>query len=313
MTNNSTERLYRPLLFRLLVLTLLVFGCMLLMQGIATYLVTVTDLLQTEEIAYILNNPTLGTEVDGAWTGIMLLQAFTALGGFVLAPLIYVRFIEKNVENPLVAQIRTSAFLVMLVVLIVLCVVPFISYTAYLNAQMQLPATLSEVENYIQQKEENLKALTIFLTDFPSVTQFLIALVVIAVIPAVGEELLFRGLLQNFLIQHFGRRYHHGAVWLVAIIFSAIHVQFYGFIPRLLLGALFGYLYLWTQNLWYPIVAHFINNGATLLALYLYQQGTTSINLEEPSQVSWWGAVLSLLLTGVLVFLFEKRAYLTRE
>ena len=124
-----------------------------------------------------------------------------------------------------------------------------------------------------------MKVLTEFLTDFDSTGYFILAIFVIAVIPGIGEELLFRGFLQNILRRIF--KNDHVAIWTAAIVFSAIHFQFYGFIPRVLLGALFGYLYVWTGNLLIPICAHFINNSVSLIALYIYQKGLTDIDVES--------------------------------
>jgi len=134
----------------------------------------------------------------------------------------------------------------------------------------------------------------------------LAGLLVIAVIPALGEEVLFRGVLQNIFQKSFGHTQPHAAIWLAAFVFSAIHLQFYGLVPRMLLGALFGYLYVWSGNLWYPIVAHFANNSITLLAIFLYHQGATDTNIESVEAVAWWAALLSALFTGLLVYVFKK-------
>jgi len=86
---------------------------------------------------------------------------------------------------------------------------------------------------------------------------------VISIIPAIGEELVFRGIVQNELLRIWNKK--HFAVWVTGFIFSFIHFQFFGFIPRMLLGVLFGYCYLWTKSLWVPIAMHFLNNALTLL------------------------------------------------
>ncbi len=120
----------------------------------------------------------------------------------------------------------------------------------------------------------------------------------IALIPAIGEELVFRGLIQPKIYKM--SRNVHVAVWLTGFIFSFIHLQFYGLIPRMLLGVLFGYLYAWSGNLWYSILGHFINNGFTLIMYYLHQRQSVTINIEDTASVPWG---ISLAFMAVSAFL----------
>jgi uncharacterized membrane protein (Fun14 family) len=102
----------------------------------------------------------------------------------------------------------------------------------------------------------------------------------------------------------------HVAIWISAFLFSSLHMQFFGFVPRLALGALFGYLYSWSGNLIVPIVAHFINNGFSLLMLYLHQLGKIDIDLESTKAVPWpaviSGTILTLVLLAYLKIRFER-------
>ena len=104
------------------------------------------------------------------------------------------------------------------------------------------------------------------LTDFDGPAALLVGLLVMALLPAIGEELLFRGLIQNGLQRLLGSP--GAAIWATAAVFSAIHMQFVGFLPRLLLGAVFGYFYARSRNLLVPVTAHFFNNALTLGLLY---------------------------------------------
>lgn len=121
--------------------------------------------------------------------------------------------------------------------------------------------------SWARELEERGEVMTNFLTDFQSPIDFTIAFIVIAVLPALGEEFTFRGWLQPALQKLSGNP--HVAIWVTAFIFSAFHFQFFGFVPRMLLGAMFGYLMYWSNNLWLPIVAHFVNNGFPVVMLYL--------------------------------------------
>jgi len=138
--------------------------------------------------------------------------------------------------------------------------------------------------------------------------EFLLNLLVIAVLPAIGEELLFRGIVQQQLQRALRRP--AVAIWLTAIIFSAIHMQFAGFIPRLILGATLGYLFFWTKNLWMPILAHFATNAVQVIAQYVSGGKLSQAELEKPDVTDWLLGILSLILTvGIGYYLWRmKRA-----
>ncbi len=183
---------------------------------------------------------------------------------------------------------------------------PFNGLFIELNNKMNLPSWLEGLERWMQQKELALKELTEYLTGFNTLPQLIIGLVVIAIIPGIGEELLFRGLIQPRI--HRMTRNVHLAVWLTAFFFSAIHFQFYGLIPRMLLGALFGYLYVWSGNLWYPIIGHITNNGFTLLMIFLYNRKAVDVNIEATDSVPVSTALVSCVVS-ILILVALKRFY----
>ena len=98
----------------------------------------------------------------------------------------------------------------------------------------------------------------------------------------------------------------HVSIWFAAVLFSAIHFQFFGFVPRMLLGALFGYLYYWSGSLMLAILAHFVNNAVSVVALYLYQQGTFSFDVESQESAPLNIVIFSALLTVGLLYYFYK-------
>lgn len=108
---------------------------------------------------------------------------------------------------------------------------------------------------------------------------FLFNMLLIGIVPAVGEELLFRGSIQTLLHKWFKNK--HVAVIVAAFIFSFFHFQFYGLLPRWILGILLGYLYVWSGNIWYPIWGHFLNNGMQVLLLYIGQIPQEEITNQE--------------------------------
>lgn len=148
----------------------------------------------------------------------------------------------------------------------------------------------SSFGEWARRSEDQLKALTEHITNFTTINHFILAFVVVAIIPAIGEELLFRGLIQNMFSKAFGN--HHLAIWLTGFIFAAIHMQFFGIMPRMLLGVLFGYLYHWSGKLSVAMIGHLMNNGLAIIALYLAQKEIVEVSPEQMEQSAPWPAVL---------------------
>src|SRR5690606_3322420 len=184
---------------------------------------------------------------------------------------------------------------------------PIFEQAIKLNERLVLPEALAGVEDWMKAKEAELERLTrMFLSDTTYWGLFM-NLLVVAVIAAIGEEFLFRGCVQGILTRWF--RNPHLAIWVTAIVFSAIHLQFYGFLPRMLLGALFGYLLLWGKSIWLPVLAHFINNAtATIAAFYLKRQGKSLDELDFSQQVPNYLYFMSFVLTVVLLYQYHKIA-----
>lgn len=136
--------------------------------------------------------------------------------------------------------------------------------------------------------------------------EYLFSMLVMGLLPAIGEELVFRGFLQRYLGRT--RIGPHAAVWATALIFSAIHFQFEGFLPRVLLGALLGYLYFFTRNLWVPIVAHFVNNAMQVTAAYVAQDQFLEFDQSAENPISWpLGLGSTLIVLGLGYHLWNTR------
>lgn len=187
-----------------------------------------------------------------------------------------------------------------LAALVMVCAIPGINLLADLNNRIVLPECLSSLEQFFRQMEEEAALLTERFMQADNVWVMMINMGLMAVLPALAEEMSFRGVFQQLL----GGR-THVAIWLTAVIFSAIHMQFYGFIPRMLMGALFGYVFVWTGSLWVPIVMHFVNNGMAVLVYYILSSKGVSIDTNYADTLgagtTWWLGVISLLTVGILL------------
>lgn len=147
----------------------------------------------------------------------------------------------------------------------IVLLLPVISLFSWINQQMVLPSWLSSLEQWMRSQEELAQRLTDVLLSQGGVVALAGNLFVVALMAAVTEEFLFRGCLQRILQRHIAN--HHMAVWLAAFLFSAFHLQFFGFVPRLLLGAYLGYLLCWSRSIWLPVFAHFVNNALVVLMM----------------------------------------------
>lgn len=231
-----------------------------------------------------------------------IIQGSATAFGLIFAPMLFLRGRRRSIGEFFNKQVDWLPLLITAFIVIIFMVVNsvFIEW----NLKFNFPDFANEFENWAREREDAATELTTFLTQFDSRAQLFLAILIIAVLPAIGEEIVFRGLIQNELMR--GTANIHLSIWFAAFLFSAIHMQFFGFVPRLLLGALFGYLYYWSGNLMVAIFAHFVNNGVSVLALYFYQQGTLNFDLESPDAAPPSMVMISGLVTAALLYFFYK-------
>ena len=177
------------------------------------------------------------------------------------------------------------------------------------NKSINFPEFMNSFETWAFNKEKELEKITIFLVSFANNWEFLFGILSIALIPGICEEYLFRGVLQkNFYLIS---KNIHIAVWLSAFLFSALHLQFYGFFPRMLLGVLFGYIYYWSGSILYPMIAHIFNNFFSLTIFYLSQKGLLNENFEVSVNSSPKIPMVLIIISAVLFigFMYLLRRY----
>jgi len=164
-------------------------------------------------------------------------------------------FIEKLPDGYILILVFISMFLLM----------PIDNLAALINKQMELPSFMEPIENWMHQEEDSAERITTSLVGNYGIWVLIANLIVIAMTAGITEEFLFRGALQRIFSQWTSN--HHIVIWETAIIFSAFHLQFFGFLPRMLLGAYFGYLLYWSRNIWIPVFAHFVNNAFAIIGM----------------------------------------------
>lgn len=229
-----------------------------------------------------------------------LFQAISTIGTFMVPTFLFVYLKRKKQDYLRLKSGFDFRFLGVSLFAMVLAF-PTLEYIIAWNESITFPEAgfLSQVGDFLTAQEKRAGQLTKALTSGGSGLDLTINLIVLAVLPALGEELFFRGGLQNIL----GERYNkHVAIWITAFLFSLFHFQFFGFVPRMLFGALFGYLYVWGRSLWYPIICHVGNNAVALIAIH-FSGNQVSNSMESP----WWVMAGTLPILVLLLWQVGKQ------
>ena len=240
--------------------------------------------------------------------GLKIIQLFEDIGMFVV-PALFLPFIffQKGPASFIGFKSQSTLLLMLLAILLILCIQPLISITGYLNEMVRLPGFLSGLEQEIRDMENKNQAMMQQFLNMHGPGDFIINIFIVAVLPAFAEELFFRGFVQRSL-QHWMRN-ENLAVIFAALIFSFIHFEFYGFVPRFLLGLLMGYAYLWSGDLKIAMLIHFTNNFFDLSLSYFMKQDVKTSGAEPvPGFPQILFLLSSMILLAFLLYVFKMRA-----
>lgn len=288
-------------LLSLIVIVLVGLGILVVLQVVA---ITIAPYLFNISVEEIMGLMTGDYSPENGRMALYFVQGLGSGIGFLAAAYVIIKFIDKASLQWKVQFQRFTLKGAGLVVLISLGGMLFNGLLVYWNSQLVLPEFMSGMESWMKEMEIQLMEMTKFITDFQSIPELLMGILVIGVFAGIGEELFFRGLIQPKMHLYTGNG--HAGVWITAIIFSAIHLQFYGFLPRLFLGGMFGYLYYYSGSLTYPILAHIANNTITVLMVYASNQGMIEFDMEATDAVSYPAAIIGLMVLLAGIFYFKK-------
>lgn len=233
------------------------------------------------------------------------LQLLQTLGTFLLPPILCA-WLWSSDHKPftwLKLNRGMSWQIALLAIAIMICAIPGINLLADLNSRVKLPESLDFIEQFLRAQEDAAALLTERFLQADNVGVLIINILLLALLPALSEELSFRGTLQQIFPHN-----AHVAIWISAIVFSAIHMQFYGFVPRMLMGAMFGYAFVWTGSLWVPILMHFTNNGIAVISYYLFDEIADNKTWADTVGTGnmWWLGIASIIATIALLGLFNN-------
>jgi membrane protease YdiL (CAAX protease family) len=292
----------KPFFYKLAILILIVAGSLLL-TTIVGLLIAIPifgfGILENFiELSDMGNESTIGF--------LKYFQVINQLGVFILPVIFYAYLENRKIGNYLKIDKKPGFSLLFLSAMLIFVSIPAINWMVAVNEQMSLPEFLQGVESWMRSSEDKAKELTDAFLEVDTMGGLLINLFIIALLAALGEELLFRGIVLQLLWD--GLKNSHLAVFISSILFSAMHLQFFGFLPRTVLGILFGYIFIWTGSLWIPIILHFLFNGITVVAAYLYTTGRTTVNVETFGTTNNILIIVgSFILSIVLLFVIHRQ------
>jgi uncharacterized protein len=234
-----------------------------------------------------------------------ILQLAESISLFILPALITAYLFSTQPIGFLKVNTKIRFVDLLLAGLLMIVLIPFINLISEWNQHLSLPSFMSELEQWMKSSEASATQVTERFLNVNGIGALVFNLMLIAAIPALGEELFFRGIIQTSLAE---RKKAVMAVLVTAFVFSAIHLQFYGFVPRFLLGALLGFLFVWSDNIWLPVFAHFVNNGVAVIFYYLKFNHYHVTDLEKiGTGDTTWLAVLSGIVTIAVVVYLRNR------
>jgi len=231
-----------------------------------------------------------------ASAALWVLQFFSTTLPILITPIVFsYRFVRD--PNDYIKNHFHFPWTLMAIVFLTMTVAnPMIEYLSNINGKIDLPRWMTD-------DEQSIKKMSDLMMAMPNFSSMLYNLLFIGLLTAVVEEILFRGCFQTVLFNW--TKNIHAAIWITAILFSAFHMEFSGFLPRLLLGLLFGYFTAWSGSIWPAIWGHFVNNGTIVVLTYLAQNKMINLNVDEPQMFNNAGYIISFVITLLLLLYYR--------
>lgn len=237
---------------------------------------------------------------DGNLFAMLTMQDILA---FILPAVVTMAIIYRRPFHVMGLDRAPSWLAITIVIVFYVISLPAMNWLVEMNKAMSLPSWMAGIEQAMRTAEDSAAEVTQEMLNINSVGQLILCVLVVGVMAGLSEEMLFRGAMLRTMQD--SRLGNHAVVWITAFLFSALHMQFYGFVPRMLLGVWLGYLFVWTGSLWVPIIAHTLNNSTVVLMSYLSNMGVLpegfGDNLGLPAAGSFpWLATCSLIASIAL-------------
>jgi uncharacterized protein len=246
-----------------------------------------------------LSNP---DTINALW----ILQVVSTTIPLFIAPVFFAYVIVKEPRDYLRPTWNFPPMLLVLVFCIMFISSPLIEFLANINQKMSFPPSLKFIYDWMREKEDTAQKLTGILLQMKTVGSMIRNVILVGLLTAIAEECMFRGVIQTIFTRW--TKSQHAAIWLTAILFSSFHMEFFGFLPRLGLGALLGYMVAWSGSIWPAVWGHFINNGTAVVVTYLYQHKKIKVNPDDQHMFNYAAYMFSLIIVLFLLFMYHKLA-----
>jgi len=283
-------------------LKLVILVSMVLLGGLIFIMIAAALISSIYGINLVTDMAVLSEADQTMISAMKLMQGITAIGTFVIPSLLAAFLFSSRPASFMKLDRIPNRVELLAVAGLVLATAPLINWMLEWNQHLALPEFLKGLENWMKESEDKAAGLIEAFMKMPEWSDLAVNLFIIGLLPAIGEEFLFRGLIQQ-LLKGFVRNTFF-AILFTSILFSAIHLQFYGFFPRMMLGLLLGYLLEWSGSLWLPVLLHFLNNSIPVLMTWYDPQ--TDLDAVGIGPGDGWQVVLSLVLSAGLLFLIYR-------
>ncbi|MDB5025078.1 MAG: family intrarane metalloprotease [Mucilaginibacter sp.] len=243
-------------------------------------------------------NDTMSLKVSSvqAQNALWILQIVSTTLPLLLSPVLFSYIIVRQPDDYLKTTFHFPWLLIPVVFLTMMLSEPLMEFIGNINQHMNLPQWMRDEENRHKQASDSMM-------QMKTVGSLFFNLFIIGLVTALAEEFLFRGCLQTIFVRWMKNK--HVAIWLTAVLFSAFHMEFFGFLPRMMLGLLFGYFVAWSGSIWPAVWGHFVNNGTVVVITYLYQHKLINVNPDDQQVFSYGGYLISFIITLFLLFIYQ--------
>jgi membrane protease YdiL (CAAX protease family) len=242
-------------------------------------------------------------------------QIINQVGLFIVPSILFVILTDDHFSGYLGLNKGMKRFSIFFGFVAIAVALPFINWLVTINNAIHLPAFLAGAENWMREAEESAGKLTEAFLATDTIGGLLVNLFMIAGLAAIGEELIFRGILIRLFREWTGNI--HLAIFIPALLFSALHLQFYGFFGRLFLGIILGYLFVWSGSLWVPIIVHFLNNAMAVFIAFFTRRGFINTDLESFGSSDNYliiaGSFLMMMTVMWIIYHHEQRRIKKKE
>ena len=296
----------RPAWIQLMIFISMAFGIFIVISLIGVIIlgkvtgINIMDMADPDTWDY--NDPALLGFIRG-----MLVIQF--IGLFLLPALVFSYFADPKPLDYFGLKKPVKNFYYLAGALALVISLPLVDWLGALNREVNFPDAM---EGWLTKSEDDAARQIEFLLNRNTTADLLINLVVIAVFAGVGEELLFRGVLQRLLIRIF--KSPMAGIIVVAFVFSAIHFQFFGFLPRFILGIVLGMIYWYSGSLWPAIIAHFAYDAVAVIAVHFNPELLTNTEATLFTDgISWIYALTSFVFMGAIIWYMKVQSTVTYE